>query len=97
MKVGAPAELFDKRKVFEVRVSQVTEELLLRLKSVALSIEMQEDDPNSLQVEVQREGQSADIADIVYACGARLYTLAPRRLSLEQIFFDTIDALKAGN
>ncbi|HZU70210.1 MAG TPA: ABC transporter ATP-binding protein [Ktedonobacteraceae bacterium] len=97
LKVGAPAELFDKRKVFEVRVSQVTEELLLRLKSVALSIEMQEDDPNSLQVEVQREGQSADIADIVYACGARLYTLAPRRLSLEQIFFDTIDALKAGN
>lgn len=97
LKVGSPAELFDKRKVLEVRVDHVSEELLLRLKSIALSIELQEDDPRRLMVEIQREEQAADIADIVYACGARLYALAPRRLSLEQIFFETIDALKSGN
>ncbi len=94
LKVGAPDELFDKRKVLEVRVDHVSEELLLRLKSVALSIELQEDDPCRLLVEVQRDEQAADIADIVYACGVRLYTLAPHRLSLEQIFFQTIDALR---
>jgi hypothetical protein len=33
----------------------------------------------------------------VHGCGARLYTLAPYRLSLEQIFFQTIDALHQGN
>ena len=94
LKVGSPAELFDKKKLLEVRVDHVSEELLLRLKSIALSIELQEDDPCRLLVEIQRDEQAADIADIVYACGARLYTLAPRRLSLEQIFFQTIDALR---
>jgi ABC-2 type transport system ATP-binding protein len=43
-------------------------------------------------IEIERDEQAADIADIVHACGARLYTLAPRHLSLEQIFFQTIDA-----
>ncbi|HJT59071.1 MAG TPA: ABC transporter ATP-binding protein [Ktedonobacteraceae bacterium] len=97
LKVGSPAELFDKKKLLEVRVDHVSEELLLRLKSIALSIELDEDDPCSLLVEIERDEQAADIADIVYACGARLYTLAPRRLSLEQIFFETIDALKSGS
>src|SRR3989475_6062901 len=93
LKVGAPAELFDKKKVFEVRVDHVSEELLQRLHTIALDIQHKEDDPNCLMIEIEREEQAADIADIVHACGARLYTLAPRHLSLEQIFFQTIDAL----
>ena len=57
-----------------------------------LDIQHEEDNPNNLLIEIARDEQAADIADIVYACGARLYTLAPRHLSLEQIFFQTIDA-----
>lgn len=94
LKVGAPAELFDKRKVLEVRVDHVDEELLQQLNSAGFVGERKEDDPCSLLIEIQHDEQAADIAEIVYACGARLYTLAPHRLSLEQIFFQTIDALK---
>jgi ABC-2 type transport system ATP-binding protein len=97
LKVGAPAELFDKKKVLEVRVDHISEELLQRLSAVALTLERAEDDPCCLHIEIQRDEQAADIADIVHGCGARLYTLAPRRLSLEQIFFQTIDALHQSN
>src|SRR5205807_2139428 len=93
LKVGAPAELFDKKKVLDVCVDHVSEELLKRLHAVALDIQHEEGDPNNLLIEIERDEQAADIADIVHACGARLYTLAPRHLSLEQIFFQTIDAL----
>jgi ABC-2 type transport system ATP-binding protein len=92
LKVGAPAELFDKKKVIEVRVDHVSEELLKRLQAVALDIQHEEDKPDTLLIEIARDEQAADIADIVHVCGARLYTLAPRHLSLEQIFFQTIDA-----
>ena len=92
LKVGAPAELFDKKKILEVRVDHVSEELLQRLDTVALDIQHEKDKPDILLIEIARDEQSADIADIVHACGARLYTLAPRHLSLEQIFFQTIDA-----
>jgi ABC-2 type transport system ATP-binding protein len=92
LKVGAPAELFDKKKVLEVRVDRVSEELLQRLHAVAFDIQHEEDDSCCLLIEIERDEQAADIADIVHACGARLYTLAPRHLSLEQIFFQTIDA-----
>jgi ABC-2 type transport system ATP-binding protein len=97
LKVGAPAELFDKKKVFEVRVDHISEELFQRLKAVSLDIQHADDDPCHLLIELEHEEQSADIADIVHASGARLYTLAPRHLSLEQIFFQTIDALHQDN
>jgi ABC-2 type transport system ATP-binding protein len=97
LKVGAPAELFDKKKVLEVRVDHISEELLQRLNAAELALERAVDDPCHLLIEIQRDEQAADIADIVHGCGARLYTLAPRRLSLEQIFFQTIDALHQGN
>ena len=92
LKVGAPAELFDKKKVLEVHVDQASEELLRRLQEIALDIQHEESDSNRLLIEIARDEQAADIADIVHACGARLYALAPRHLSLEQIFFQTIDA-----
>src|SRR6266550_4765320 len=91
LKVGAPSDLFDKKKVLEVRVDHVSKELLKRLHAVALDIQHEEDNPNNLLIEIAHDEQAADIADIVHACGARLYTLAPRHLSLEQIFFQTID------
>ena len=94
LKVGAPAELFDKKKILEVRVDQVSDEMLKRFQAVALDIQYTEDKPDTLMVEIARDEQSAEIAEIVHACGARLYTLAPRHLSLEQIFFQTIDALR---
>ncbi len=93
LKVGAPADLFDKKKILEVRVDHVSDEMLKKLQAVALDIQYQEDKPDTIMVEIAQDEQSADIADIVHACGARLYTLAPRHLSLEQIFFQTIDAL----
>jgi ABC-2 type transport system ATP-binding protein len=93
LKVGAPADLFDKKKILEVHVDRVSEELLKRLHTVALDIQYAEDQPDNLLIEIARDEQSADVADIIHACGARLYTLAPRHLSLEQIFFQTIDAL----
>jgi ABC-2 type transport system ATP-binding protein len=97
LKIGAPAELFDKKKVLEVRVDHVSDELLQRLHTIALDIQHVEDDPNSLLIEIKRDEQAADIADSILACGARLYTLSPRHLSLEQIFFQTIDALNQDN
>jgi len=97
LKVGAPAELFDKKKVLEVHVDHISEDLLQRLHEVALDIQHEEDKPDTLMIEIGRDEQAADIADIVHACGARLYKLAPRHLSLEQIFFQTIDALHEEN
>src|SRR5438270_9804530 len=97
LKVGAPAELFDKKKLLSVRVDHVSEELLKRLHAIVLTLERAEDDPCCLHIEIQRDEQAADIADIVHGCGVRLYTLAPHRLSLEQIFFQTIDALHQSN
>ena len=97
LKVGAPAELFDKKKMLEVRVDHVSEELLKRLHAVSLDIQQGDDDPRYLLIEIERDEQAADIADIIHAYGARLYTLAPRQVSLEQIFFQTIDALNQEN
>jgi ABC-2 type transport system ATP-binding protein len=67
-------------------------ELLHRLGSVALAVQQDETDPCLLYVEVQKEEQAADIAEIVHACGSRLYGLAPHHRSLEQLFLRTIDA-----
>src|SRR6266566_8629450 len=97
LKVGAPAELFDKKKVLEVRVDHVSEELLKRLHAVALDIQHEQDDPRCLLIEILRYEHAADIADIVHALQARLYIKAPRHLALEQIFFQTIDALHQEN
>ncbi len=77
-----------------MRVDHVSTELLKRLQAAALDIQYEEDKPDVLMVEIARDEQSADIADIVHSSGTRLYTLAPRHLSLEQIFFQTIDALR---
>src|SRR5437868_4950731 len=46
LKVGAPAELFDKKKVFEVHVDYVSEDLLHHLNAIALDIQHEEGDPN---------------------------------------------------
>jgi ABC-2 type transport system ATP-binding protein len=92
LKVGAPQSLFDEAPVFAVRASPVTKELLHRLGSIALSVCQNEDDPCLLYVEVQKEDQAAEIAEVVHACGSLLYGLAPHHRSLEQLFLRTIDA-----
>jgi ABC-2 type transport system ATP-binding protein len=92
LKVGAPQLLFEEAPVFEVRVSPVNKELLHRLGSIALAVRQDEDDPCLLYVEVQKDEQAADIAEVVHACGSRLYGLAPHHRSLEQLFLRTIDA-----
>src|SRR2546421_5400901 len=76
LKVGAPSDLFDKKKVLEEHVDHVSDELLKRLHAVALDIQHEEDNPNNLLSEIARDEEAADIADIAYACGTRLYTLA---------------------
>ncbi|HET9919730.1 MAG TPA: ABC transporter ATP-binding protein [Ktedonobacteraceae bacterium] len=92
LKVGAPQSLFDEYPVFAVRVSPINNELLHRLGAIALAVRQDEDDPALLYVEVQRDEQAADIAEVVYTCGSRLYGLAPHHRSLEQLFLRTIDA-----
>ncbi len=92
LKVGVPQTLFDEFPSFEIRTSPVSKELLHRLGSIALAVQQDEDDPCRIYVEVQRTEQAADIADIVHACGARLYGLAPHERSLEDLFLRTIDA-----
>src|SRR5437667_12282227 len=72
LKIGAPAELFDKKKMLEIRVDHVSEELLHRLNSMELDIHQEENDPCCLLIELQKDEQAADIADIIHACGIRL-------------------------
>ncbi len=91
LKVGAPDTLFEEPLTVEVRVDAVSAQLLRRLGSVALAVRQDEGNPCCLLVEVQNEEAAADIAAVVYECGARLYTLAPYRRSLEQLFLRTID------
>src|SRR5439155_11371359 len=92
LKVGAPQSLFDESPVFAVRANPVNKELLHQLGSIALAVRQDEDDPCLLYVEVQKDEQAADIAEVVHACGSRLYGLAPHHRSLEQLFLRTIDA-----
>ncbi len=92
LKVGAPRLLFDESPVFEVRVNPISKELLHRLGAIALAVRQDDDESDRLYVEVQHDEQAADIAEIVHACGARLYGLAPHDRSLEQLFLRTIDA-----
>lgn len=93
LKVGTPPELFGNQHILEVRVDSVSEDLLQQLSLVAVNIQRDTDDPCSLLIEVQHDEQAADLADIIHACGTRLYSLAPRRRSLEQLFFHTIESL----
>ena len=92
LKVGAPQSLFEEAPVFAVRTSPVTKELLHRLGSIALSVKQDADDPCLLYVEVQKDEQAAEIAEVVHACGSFLYGLTPHHRSLEQLFLRTIDA-----
>ena len=91
LKVGPPASLFDEPITLDVRVSDVSEELLRKLGTIALAVQRDEADSHKLLVEVQDDEQTADVAATIHACSARLYTLMPRRRSLEQLFLRTID------
>src|SRR2546427_1478988 len=89
LKVGAPHLLFDEPLTVEVRVDAVSKQLLHRLGSVALAVKQDEENPCRLLVEVRNDEAKADVAAIVHECGARLYSLAPHRRSLEQLFLRT--------
>ncbi len=91
LKVGPPSSLFDEPITLDVRVNEVSEELLRRLGTVALAVQRDPLDIHTLLVEVQDDEQTANVAATIHACGARLYTLMPRRRSLEQLFLRTID------
>lgn len=91
LKVGPPEELFDEPLTLDVHVNAITHELLHKLGAIALFVREDKDQPCHLLVEVQDEEQAADVAAVVHACGLRLYSLAPRRRSLEHLFLHTID------
>ena len=95
LKVGAPQELFEGLVTLEIRVNHVDAELLHRLSLVSRHVQHQDGNPPILFCQVQREEQAADIADIIHACGVRLYSLSTVRHTLEQLFLDTIDAARA--
>lgn len=95
LKIGKPESLFESAYLtFDLRVNQVSKELLHHLQSVTHSLTPATHDPTCLHIEVQNQEQIADIAAIVYECGARLYELAPQRHSLEQLFFHIIDSVQ---
>ncbi len=91
VKVGAPQSLFEEPLLVEVKVDQVNEELLRRLGSIALAVREDKEDAQKLLVEVSDDEAIATIAEVVHACGARLYQLSPHHTSLEQLFLHTID------
>ncbi len=92
LKTGTPRELLDIPTTLEIRVDYVTEHLLRHISERALILQHDADNPRTLLLQLEDEEQAADIAAIVQASGARLYSLIPHRQSLEQIFFDTIDS-----
>lgn len=91
LKTGIPATLFDETIILEVRVSQVIPELLRRLRLISSTIEQPENAPDRLLIKVEKEEDAADVAEIIHSCNVRLYSMAPRRHSLEQLFLQTID------
>lgn len=94
LKIGAPAHLFAGPIELEVRVSQASSDLLRHLRALALSVELLAGtgSTQTLLIEVEDEEQIADIASVIHSCGIRLYALAPRHNTLEQLFLQTIDA-----
>jgi ABC-2 type transport system ATP-binding protein len=93
LKIGNSSELFGAQHILELRVDPISDELVRQLELIALSLERDKDDPRTLLVEIADDEQAAEIAEIVHACGARLYSLSLRRRSLEQLFFSTIETL----
>lgn len=91
LKVGPPHSLFDEPLTLDVHVNAITNEVLHKLGAVSLAVREDADQPCHLLVEVQHEEQAADVADVIHGCGLRLYSLAPRRRSLEHLFLRTID------
>jgi ABC-2 type transport system ATP-binding protein len=91
VKVGAPQSLFEEPLLVEVKVDQISENLLHRLGSIALAVREDQDDTKKLLVEVADDEAIANIAEVVHDCGARLYQLSPHHTSLEQLFLHTID------
>jgi len=92
LKIGPPATLFDEPLVLEVRVNAISADLLRRVGAVSLAVQRDEADPLRLLVEVQSDEQAADVAAAVHASGTRLFTLQPRRRTLEQLFLRTIES-----
>jgi ABC-2 type transport system ATP-binding protein len=92
LKIGPPATLFDEPLVLEVRVNAVSVDLLSRIGAASLAVQRDEGDPLRLLVEVQHDEQAADVAAAVHASGARLFSMQPRRRSLEQLFLRTIES-----
>jgi len=94
LKIGAPQQLFEGQLTLEVRVDQVSTELLHHLSFISRHVRLQDGDPTTFLCQIQREEQAADIADVIHECGIRLYSLSPVRRTLEQLFLDTIDAAR---
>ena len=92
LKIGPPATLFDEPLVLEVRVNAVSADLLRRVGAVSLAVQRDEANPLRLLVEVQDDEQAADVAAAVHASGTRLFSLQPRRRTLEQLFLRTIES-----
>lgn len=93
LKVGHPSELFAETITLEVRVDQTNPVFLQQLHALALSVRQHPQRPCTLEVEIAHEEQAAEIAALVHASGLRLYALTPRQQSLEQLFFQAIDAV----
>lgn len=95
LKIGAPQQLFEGLLTLEVHVDQGSAELLRRLSFACKHVWQKDDDPSTLFCQVQKAEQAADVAEVIHACGVRLYSLSPVRHTLEQLFLDTIDAARA--
>ncbi len=95
LKIGSPATLFNEAITLEVRVNKVNPELLQKLRLVALALHQQPGTPTSLLIEIEKEEDAADVAELIHSCGVRLYSMAPRHHTLEQLFLHTIDEARS--
>ncbi len=91
LKIGEPQTLFDEPLMLEIHVDSVSEALLDRLGTIAISVSQDQDKPDRLLVEVREDEEAAKIASIIHECGSNLYALIPQRRSLEDLFFKAID------
>lgn len=89
VRAGPLAELLAARLKLEMEVDNITPPLRERLAAVASSVDIS---GSRLVVEVEDETQIPRIVEAIVSTGGQLYRLAPRRVSLEDLFVSLVEA-----
>ena len=96
VRIGRLDELTTQGTEVEIRAAGLTPELISGLArwgtihDQALAVDRVPDDPGSLTIAVENEEVLPVLTEWLVQAGARLYGLAPKRLSLEELFMRTM-------